>query len=256
MMGFLKTLRELCFPPRCVGCGQRLEPTLKNGQAPYFCKQCGERWQKRLMAQCPQCNAAFCECNCQPAILKKAGSAGLVKAAPYDTERPDDPMVYAVRSLKQHPRARALECLAKELLPILEKRLAELNEKTPISHTVIAYIPRARHKIRRYGFDQARELAGEISRLSGLPLMPLLKRSREAKEQKGLTQKERQENLKGAFSLTTPATGSRVVLVDDVVTTGAGMAEATRLLRRGGAKQVLCLCAALTPKRRGNRRST
>lgn len=233
-----------------------MESAVERKRTPYFCTQCEEQWQKRLLSQCPLCNAAFCECDCQPPILKKAGGVGLIKAAPYDTEQVPDPVVYAIRSIKKHPRVRALHCFAEELLPILEKKIEELDEKTPISHTVIAYIPRSKRKIRRYGFDQARELADNISRLSGIPLSPLLKRRREAHEQKGLTQKERQANLKGAFSLTAPATGLRVILVDDVVTTGAGMAEATRLLRSGGAEQVLCLCAAMTPKRKGNAQTT
>ena len=159
-------------------------------------------------------------------------------------------MVYAIRSIKRHRRARPISFLAHELAPTVQKRVCELDEKVPISHTVMAYIPRDRAKVRRYGFDQAELLSREISRLVGIPVLPLLKRAGRATEQKKLTQRERVENLKNAFALTAPPIGMRVILVDDIVTTGAGMAEATRLLRRGGAKQVLCVCAALTPKRR------
>lgn len=251
MKRFLKLCAELCFPPRCVGCGERLAPTVGTDKPTYFCKRCVLLWQKVLVSQCADCHRALCECDCQPSLMKRAGSVGLLKLAPYDTEKTGDPMVYAIRSIKKHPRERAIDCLAHELAPILEKRMREEGEKMPVSHTVMAYIPRARWKIRRFGFDHAEALARRLSQRSGVAFLPLLVRLHDGREQKKLTQKERQENLKGAFGLKASPKGLCVILVDDVVTTGADMAEATRLLRRGGAARVLCLSAALTPKKKG-----
>lgn len=253
MSGFFKTLAELCFPPRCVGCGARLAPAIEKERTPYFCETCAQKWEKGILGQCSRCNAPFFECRCQPRVMQKAGSAALLKLAPYDTEHPDAPMVHAIRSIKKYPRARTVSCLAKELAPILVKAVAELNEKTPISHTVIAHIPRAKRKVRRFGFDQAQALAEALSNVTSWSFEPLLHRQKDGVEQKRLTLAERQENLKDAFSLNASPAGLRVILVDDVVTTGAGMAEATRLLRRSGAKQVLCVCAAITPKKKGKR---
>ena len=250
MKRFLKLCAELCFPPRCVGCGERLAPTVGKDKPTYFCDRCTPKWQKTLVSQCPDCSKALCECDCQPSLMKKAGSAGLLKLAPYDTENTGDPMVYAIRSIKKHPRARAVDCFARELAPVLEKRMREEGEKMPVSHTVMAYIPRARWKIRRFGFDHAEALARRLSQLSGVPFLPLLTRLRDGREQKKLTQKERQENLKDAFGLKVSPKGLCVILVDDVVTTGADMAEATRLLRRSGAAQVLCVSVALTSKKK------
>lgn len=203
-----------------------------------------------MLRQCPNCNSAYCACSCQPSIMKQAGSAGLLKLAPYEADSEADPVVYAIRSMKKHPRARVVACCGEELVPLLRKAVEMLNEKRPISHTVIAYIPRAKKKVLQYGFDQAKLLANAVGAGTGFPVLLLLRRVRGAKEQKGLTQKERRENLRGAFALSRSPAGWRVILVDDVVTTGAGMAEAARVCRRGGATEVLCLCVAMTAKRK------
>ena len=249
MKHFLRACKELCFPPCCVGCGERLEPSVGGKAVPYFCERCAPLWQRCLVGQCNECHRAFFECDCQTALMKRAGSEGLLKVAPYDTERAGDPMVYALRNLKKHPRQRVLECLASEMSTVLKKHI-EKEEKWPVSHTVIVHIPRAGRKIRLLGFDHAELLARRVSQLTGIPYLPLLRRARDGSEQKKLTQRARQENLKNAFSIKESPRGLGVILVDDVVTTGAGMAEATRLLRRNGALRVLCLSAALTPKRK------
>ena len=255
MKRFLRVCKELCFPPCCVGCGERLEPAIGGKAVPYFCAKCAPLWQRALVGQCSECHRAFFECDCQTPLMKRAGSEGLLKVASYDTEKVGDPMVYAIRNLKKHPRERVLECLANEMSTVLKKHI-EKDEKWSVSHTVIAHIPRARRKIRLLGFDQAGLLARKLSRLTGIPYLPLLQRARDGGEQKKLTQRARQENLKNAFSVKESPRGLVVILVDDVVTTGAGMAEATRLLRRNGALRVLCLSAALTPKRKHHARET
>lgn len=252
MKRFLKACKELCFPPCCAGCGERLAPSFRNEETAYFCDKCASHWKRSLVEQCNECYRAFFECDCQTPLMKRAGSKGLLKIASYDAERVNAPMVYAIRSIKKHPRSRTVDCLAAEMATVLKKRLAN-EEKWPVSHTVIAHIPRARRKIRLLGFDHAGLLAQAVARQVGIPYVPLLRRARDGGEQKNLTQHERQENLKNAFSVQESPQGLYVILVDDVVTTGAGMAEATRILRRNGAKEVLCLSAAITPKKRRSR---
>ena len=55
--------------------------------------------------------------------------------------------------------------------------------------------------------------------------------------------------MKGAFALTGDVRGCRVILVDDVVTTGVGMAEAIKVLKKGGAAEVVPVCVAVTVKK-------
>ena len=251
MKAFLKTVKELCFPPRCVGCGERLPITLRQA-TPFFCAACALKWERCMLAECPQCFAPYVECRCQPRVLRSAGSLSLVKLAPYDSE---DPTVLrdVVLSMKLQPRARAFSCCARDLTPGLIKAIAQCAEKGAVSRTVITYLPRTRKRFHDLGFDQAHELAKHLSRTTGIELVPLLRRVHDGEQQKTLTLKERQENCKGAFALRALPKGWCVILVDDLVTTGAGMAEAVKLLRQGGAARVLTTAVAVTPKKKRTR---
>jgi ComF family protein len=92
-------------------------------------------------------------------------------------------------------------------------------------------------------FNQAAALAAVVSRHSGLPAEPLwLRRRKRTRRQVGLSRTERQQNLQGAFVVPDAARpqlmGKRVLLVDDVLTTGASANAASRVLMRGGAASV------------------
>ncbi|CAG0957846.1 partial orotate phosphoribosyltransferase, partial [Anaerolineae bacterium] len=89
------------------------------------------------------------------------------------------------------------------------------------------------------GFNQSLLIARELSRLCGLPLAyGRLKRERDTGQQVGLKAAERKENVKGAFRLEDAPffKGKSVLLVDDVMTTGATLNECAKLLRRAGAE--------------------
>ena len=152
-------------------------------------------------------------------------------------------------ALTEGARARAFAHYAAMLREPLVRLLAERQAKQAISHTVIAFLPRARKRVRKFGFDQAKELAKALSLETGYELLPLLKRVRDGKPQKSLTSRERRENIKGSFAVCGDVKGKRVILVDDLVTTGEGMAEAVRLLRAAGGADVVCVSVAMTLKK-------
>ncbi len=113
-------------------------------------------------------------------------------------------------------------------------------------------IPVPLHRQRRNsrGFNQTELIARvALRQLRDLPveLAPrLLKRTRFTESQTGFTREQRRENLRGAFAVTHPAQvkGSSILLVDDVLTTGATADECSRILMRAGAKQVLVVTVA------------
>ena len=108
---------------------------------------------------------------------------------------------------------------------------------------------------RERGFDQSERLCMVIARELGLPVERLLQKTRHTKRQSELNDASmRAANASGAYSVVDPAkvAGRRILLIDDIVTTGATLAECSRVLRTAGAESVVCavLAAARSDKER------
>lgn len=107
--------------------------------------------------------------------------------------------------------------------------------------SVLVPIPLAPKRLRQRGYNQSEALARALARLWRLPVVDVLVRSRETATQTALTPETRLANVAGAFS---PGHGpgvsrdSNYILVDDVFTTGATLAEAARALEQAGARRV------------------
>jgi predicted amidophosphoribosyltransferase len=109
---------------------------------------------------------------------------------------------------------------------------------------VVTWAPTSRARRRERGYDQAELLARAIAWRLGLPCRRLLVRAGDARPQTG---RSRAERLAGPSFTARGRTGRRVLVVDDVVTTGATLRNAASVLRRAGASQVRCIAAAATP---------
>ncbi len=107
---------------------------------------------------------------------------------------------------------------------------------------LITPIPTTRRRARSRGYNQARLLAEAIADRVELPLVDALERRSDGSTQVGVHPAERRANVKRAFTVRADAratlTGARVLLVDDVLTTGSTAMEAARPLVQAGAKQV------------------
>ena len=124
----------------------------------------------------------------------------------------------------------------------------ELSEKNPdFNDPVIVSVPLAQKRLRWRGFNQAQAIARELADLWHITSEPdSLARIRETKIQAELTQSERQENIKGAFIClnNSKIKNKSVLLVDDVVTTGATMEECARVLSKNGAAEIIGIAVA------------
>jgi predicted amidophosphoribosyltransferase len=100
----------------------------------------------------------------------------------------------------------------------------------------IAWIPGRSRDISQRGFDHAEVIAREVARALGLPCLGLLRRTGDRVDQTALDRAGRRANLRGAFVASTSP--DRVVVIDDLMTTGATMSEAARALRAVGADYV------------------
>lgn len=219
-----RALLELVYPPRCAACGEpvRAEP---------FCPVCAGAVDP-VPAGCLRCGAPgpdpLCgACLASPPAFDAVQAGGLFGG----------PLADAVHALKYGNRP----ALARPLGAWLAARA-----RLPDGALVVS-VPLGRARRIARGYDQAALLADAVARASGARgrrLRGALRRVRETPPQVGRTRTERAQNVAGAFEATGAVAGRDLVLVDDVVTTGATADAAARALRRAGAHSVRVLALA------------
>jgi ComF family protein len=231
-MTIVDALFGLLYPETCPACD-----TLTG--VPGLCDGCAASLYP-LGAACPVC--------AEPQAAPVGVTCTRCRNAPPPFERIIAPWRYggelanALRRLKYGGRrGRGRPELARALGAMLAPSLVGLEAE------VLVPVPVHARRLRERGFSQAHALAGWARRLAppGLaPIAPtLLERSRPTPEQAGLTRAQRRRNLAGAFTAR-GVRGRRVLLVDDVVTTGATAHACAAALRRAGASSVVVLALA------------
>jgi ComF family protein len=148
--------------------------------------------------------------------------------------------IHALKYGRLHPAAR-------ELGRMLARAIAQLAGEAPAEMLVVP-VPLHRSKYAQRGFNQSRSLAAEAIKFLrkshpqwGLTLAPsTLMRLRSTESQAGLTPRQRRQNVRGAFSVSHPSkvTARHILLVDDILTTGATARAASQALLRAGAASV------------------
>ncbi len=112
----------------------------------------------------------------------------------------------------------------------------------------VTWVPVSRKRLRQRGYDQAELLARSACRLWGVSAERLLEKRRDNPAQSSLEGAEaRRENVADVYQARNAA-GKRVLLIDDICTTGATLASCARTLREAGAESVVCAAAARTPQ--------
>lgn len=129
------------------------------------------------------------------------------------------------------------------------KLLAECIEDNAIYADVVTWAPLSARRLRERGYDQARLLAEGAAEYMETPCLPLLKKRRHNAAQSGTkSADERRRNVRGVYTYAgnTPLDDMTVLLVDDIVTTGATLDECAGVLRKAGAAEILALTLACT----------
>lgn len=235
----LRQMLDFALPPRCPGCGAiAAEPN-------RFCLDC---WRSLTFLGEPCC----ARCGLPFAYPGAAGAeCGRCLAEPPPFDRLRAAVAYGEVSrqvalkLKYSGRLGLAETLAHFMLRHVEAGDGRAGQ----GDALLVPVPLHRWRIWKRGYNQAGLIASALSRRTGLPTgLDLLSRTRSTPPLKGLGRRERALAVRGAFRVPPRArdrlAGRRILLVDDVYTSGATAAACARALKRGGAASVEILCWA------------
>lgn len=214
----MNKLLKLLFPPKCMLCGQIL------GAEEEICGQCRNRI---LLNTAPPRTE-------KGAFFDKA-AAGLW----YETD-----VRKAVQGLKYREKQNYARPLARVMAYAYQHKLQEDVD-------VITFVPTNPSTLRSRGYNQAELLAKELAKMLDKPCLPMLEKTRETRPMHGLRPEARRANVLGAYRLCGDAdnvAGLRILLADDILTTGATLSECSRMLKMAGADKVFCICAAAARK--------
>ena len=234
---------DAVLPPRCLGCGAIVE------EPGALCAGC---WSKASFIAPP-----YCECCGLPFEGTEIPSeAGLICAA---CAMAPPPFARARAAMRYDDGARQLvlrfkHADATHAAPGFARWMARAGAALLAECDAIVPVPLHRWRLLRRRYNQAGLLAAALGRIAGKPVRPdLLQRRRATPSQGRLGRLARRENVAGAFAVrpgrAAGIVGARLLLVDDVLTTGATAMECAKALRRAGAAgvDVLTLARVVRP---------
>ena len=222
---YVEVLTNLFYPQWCVGCDRRASDVL--------CRGCFEALPFVGSPFCGRCGAptAFGTYGCDECRNKDFGFEGA--RAPLRYEGVGEELVHALKY--------------KGYLRVMEKAIAPLMAGLVGGRRYDAVVPVPLHRSRlsRRGFNQAELMARGVAKRISAPVLDKLRVVRRTRDQVELSASARRVNVAGAFASRGPVVG-RVLLVDDVFTTGATLSECAGVLRQAGAGEVYALTLCRT----------
>lgn len=215
---FLNALLDLFYPPRCIWCHRFLND------------------EEKREGVCCSCSTSL------PVLIRGERCRQLPEAEictsllQYKGEVRQSILRYKFRGLSFYSSFYA-------------DLMADVLDREEYACDVITWVPLSRKRLRKRGYDQAKLLAEDFARKTGYPCEALLKKVRNTAPQSGTAGKEeRKTNIRDAYLLMDgkDLAGKTVLLIDDIVTTGATLSECASVLRKGGAERVKALTLART----------
>jgi competence protein ComFC len=231
--------------------GRILKKYLLNLFFPKFCFSC----QREGEYLCQDCLATidilyWCFCLCEsPQRIPEAGKCrncrgkflnGLYFAASYKNNLVKN----LICKLKYEPYVKEL---APSLASLIITHLNLIQKNFLGENAILVPVPLSKKKLKRRGFNQSEEIVKELSKNLGLPLATdALIKEKDTFSQMELSKEERVKNIKGVFAVKNNEAikNKKILLVDDVYTTGATMEECARILKKAGAREVWGIAVA------------
>jgi competence protein ComFC len=225
--GFKNFILDLFFPKFCLGCGK---------EGSYLCEDC--------KATIEIFDSQYCLCEKYPQRVLEKGKCekcqnkhlnGLYSAVSYENILVKE----LIKKFKYQPFVKEM---AKDLFSLLNDHFALLGKNSEsFKDFLIIPVPLDKKRKNWRGYNQAEELAKELSFYFKIPLIAdILIKTKKTAPQVELNKEERKKNLENVFCLTNQEAikKRKILLVDDVYTTGATLEECAKTLKRNGAKEV------------------
>jgi len=230
-----RSVRDLVYPPACCQCGVTI------AEHGGLCPAC---WTTVRFIERPFCEvlgtpfpydegegAVSPEAIAEPPVFDRLRSVALH----------DGPVRHLVHQLKYRDRT--------DLVPMMASWMVRAASAELAASDAVLAVPLHRARLLGRRFNQSAELARHVARLAGKPFLPgTLLRTKRTQQQVGLSASAREANVRGAFRIAegraAHVLGRRIVLIDDVYTTGATVSAAARVLKRAGATGVTVLTFA------------
>lgn len=221
------------YPPYCLVCGSPLKMDEK-----LVCEPCWDEVERAEQPFCTKCGSSLKNPSQPCPSCKDEGyNFSAVRVATGFNE--------TVQKIIHSLKYRGKRSLAKRLGVILANRT--LGDERFTGADLLMPVPLHPSRARERGYNQSELIAEVIGQKLDLPVdKNILSRKKRTKAQTDLDAKQRRENVKGAFVVRRPeeVSGKRVVIVDDVLTTGATLEACTEALLSAGAKEVYTLALA------------
>ncbi|MBU1355165.1 MAG: ComF family protein [Candidatus Edwardsbacteria bacterium] len=234
---FLGSLANFVFPPFCSHCHLRAPEGLAGG----ICQDCWSTVKIWKNGQCQRCGqpAAEAESLCQHCLIPDWGCNDIKTLGPFEA-----PLSDAVHMLK-YSDAKSVS-----------RRLGAMMAKCVVSDQrynkadLVLAVPLHKARKRERGYNQAQLLAEQLGKSLGIPSPEgLVTRARHTRSQTTLNKEQRLRNVEGIFAVHNPdrIKDRSIILVDDVLTTGATIGSCGQSLLLAGAREVLAMTAAAAP---------
>ncbi len=236
---FFGKLRFYVSVPKCVCCDEHLDYSEK-----ALCSSCMVKYNEHKQRNCSKCSRVLSRCKCSNQHLEAHGIKTVIKLFRYSNTEQAKPSNALIYSLKKDNREDVLSFLTDELSEAIISNI-------DLSHGdyIITNVPRRRNAIVKFGYDHAKDLAISVARKLGISYADILV-SHSKKSQKSIMREERIHNADFDYKKNREMSlkGKTVILIDDIVTTGASMSAGAMLLKGLGCKRVVSASLAIAYK--------
>lgn len=216
---------DYIFPKQCFGC---------QSEGEYLCSACFDKI-RFLDNKCYLCETETSSLGVCPSCQEKSSIDNIIVATKYGGS--------VVGRMVEDFKYNFVESLSEKLIQILAYQVREKNLRSGIQSGVIVPIPLHKKRLAERGFNQSSVLARKLAEVFEVEVQEdILKRTKHTDQQAKLTRQERLVNIKNAFIVNSVvALPEHIILIDDVLTTGATFSEAAKILKKSGVREITCM---------------